>query len=178
MMVRMSLPEPPPSTGTEPRPGGAARADAIAELSMLTLPLMWSLRQEAMRIFEPLGLRPTRVLVLELVARGVDRPGTLAEMLDTVPPAVTAMLNELEAKGMLERETDPDDRRRTRLHLGPNGEEFLAQAREQWGAASVTRLSRLSDDDLIALLQAFRSLLNDESDESDAHGGGRDGARS
>lgn len=141
----------------------AERAAAVAELSTLTLPLMWSLRQEAMRVFEPLGLRPTRVLLLELVARGIDRPGTLADVLDTVPPAVTAMLNELEGKGLLARETDPDDRRRTRLSLTPAGDDFLAVARERWTSASQARLSRLPNDDLAAVLRAFRSLVAEET---------------
>jgi DNA-binding MarR family transcriptional regulator len=171
MIDGVSLPDHPPTQGADVSP---SRAAAIAELTMLTLPLMWSLRQEAMRVFEPLGLRPTRVLLLELVARGVDRPGTLAEMLDTVPPAVTAMINELEAKEMLAREVDQDDRRRTRLHLAPGGERFLKEARAHWGSASVARLSRLSSDDLNALLHAFRTLLalEDDATHDEASPGG------
>jgi DNA-binding MarR family transcriptional regulator len=141
----------------------AADAAAIAELSALTLPLMWSLRQEAMRVFEPLGLRPTRVLLLELVARGIDRPGNLADVLDTVPPAVTAMLNELTRLGSLARDADPDDRRRARLRLTPAGDALLELARERWREASATRLARVDRDDLAALLRAFRTFIAEEA---------------
>jgi DNA-binding MarR family transcriptional regulator len=162
MMGAMAPSDPAPTIREPSEEADGARTAAIAELSTLTLPLMWSLRQEAMRVFEPLGLRPTRVLLLELVARGIDRPGTLSDVLDAVPPAITAMLNELVGKGMLARETDADDRRRTRLTLTAAGEAFLDVAREHWNAASRARLARLGDDDLAAVLRAFRTLVTEE----------------
>ena len=163
MMGPMTPADPAPLQSDASLEAERSRAIAIAELSTLTLPLMWSLRQEAMRVFEPLGLRPTRVLLLELVARGIDGPGTLAEVLDTVPPAVTAMLNELVGKDLLARETDHEDRRRTRLTLTPDGDAFLSIARERWNDASRARLGRLGDDDLAAVLRAFRTLLSEEA---------------
>jgi MarR family transcriptional regulator, organic hydroperoxide resistance regulator len=158
----MAAVDPVPVPREPSRDADLDRTAVISELSILTLPLMWSLRQEAMRVFEPLGLRPTRVLLLELVARGIDRPGTLADVLDAVPPAITAMLNELGGKGLLARETDPDDRRRTRLTLTPDGAAFLATARERWNEASRERIARLADDDLNAVLRAFRTLVREE----------------
>ena len=163
MMEPMKPADPAPLETDTAHEAALNRAAAIAELSTLTLPLMWSLRQEAMRVFEPLGLRPTRVLLLELVARGIDSPGTLAEVLDAVPPAITAMLNELVGKGVLARETDHEDRRRTRLLLTPDGDAFLAIARERWSDASRARLARLGNDDLDAVLRAFRTLLSEEA---------------
>jgi DNA-binding MarR family transcriptional regulator len=163
MMGGMTPADTAPPQSAAPDEADGARAAAIAELSTLTLPLMWSLRQQAMRVFEPLGLRPTRVLLLELVARGIDRPGTLAEVLDTVPPAVTAMLNELVGKDMLVRESDPDDGRRTRLSVTQGGDAFLAVARARWNAASHERIAELPDEDLTVVLRAFRSLLSEDA---------------
>lgn len=148
--------------GLEPSPTDADARDreaAVAALSTMALELMWALRQEAMRVCEPFGLRPTRVLMLDLVSRGIDRPGALADVLDTVPPAVTAMLNELTAKGLLARETDPEDRRRAKLALTAAGREVLAEVHARWHALSLERLQALGTSELLAVQRAFRSLV-------------------
>lgn len=133
--------------------------DVVTALAALTLPLMWSLRQRARQVFEPLGLRPTRVLLMELVDRGVDRPSQIAEVLEAVPPAVTAIVNELMDKGLLSRQTDPADRRRVHLRLTPAGQRALHDLRDAWTEASRHDLARLDRDDLRAMLRVFTTLL-------------------
>lgn len=131
----------------------------VRELSELTLPLMWLLRQEAVRAFEPLGIRPIKALLLELVARGMCYPKELSEVLDTVPPAISAMLAELEAKGWLSRAPDPDDRRRVRLELTASGRALLDEMRERWDRAGRTRLAHMSAEELRTLIALYRKLL-------------------
>lgn len=128
-------------------------------LAELTLPLMWSLRQDAMRAFEPLDLRPIRVLVLELIARGFSHPKDLADLLETVPPAVSNMLSELEGKGLLLRSPDPDDGRRIRLELTAKGHEVIASVRERWGEVTEEGLGVLSVNELRTLVGIYRKLL-------------------
>ena len=136
------MPTPPPH---DPR-------DALVlELSSQLLPFAHALRHAAERVFAPLGLRTSRVLVLELIHRGVDRPKALAEVLETVPSAVTAILADLETKGLIERTTDPADRRRARLHLSAEGEATYARLGATWLAAGRAYLEGVELDDLQAL---------------------------
>ena len=148
-----------------PAPSRSLTADdererVVTSLAALSLPFMWSLRQRAMQVLSPLGLRPTRVLLLELVNRGFDRPTVIADTLEAVPPAVTAMINELTEKGLLRRERDATDRRRAHLRLTPEGEALLCATREAWFEASRHDLERFELDDLKTVLSVFERLLD------------------
>lgn len=136
-----------------------ARDGLERQLSELTLPLMWSLRQAAVRAFDPLDIRPIRVLLLELIARGMTYPKDLAEVLDTVPPAVSNMLSDLEAKGYLTRHPDPDDGRRIRLSLTKQGTDLLAEVQRRWLDVTHEKLGVLSSDELRVLIATYRKLL-------------------
>jgi DNA-binding MarR family transcriptional regulator len=159
-------PMPEPLAAASIRPGTATEAERdqlIATLASLSLPLMWALRQRARQIYEPFGVRPTRVLLMELVDHGTDRPKALAEMLEAVPPAVTAMANELAAKGWLTRESDPEDRRGIRLRLTPAGRDALGAMRSAAHDANRAWLDRLEIDHLRSVLHIFGELLEARS---------------
>jgi MarR family transcriptional regulator, organic hydroperoxide resistance regulator len=149
-------------TPSTPRTSGsddAERGAILARLSAVSLPLMWSLRQRAMQVYEPLGVRPTRVLLMELVDRGIDRPTQIAEVLEAVPPAVTAMVNELMQKGWLARERDESDRRRVHLLLTPSGRDALTELRRAWHDAERADLERVDTEALRTVLNVFETLL-------------------
>lgn len=131
----------------------------IEELSDLTLPLMWTMRQDAVRAFESLGVRPVRALLLELIERGFEHPKDLSDMLDTVPPTISAMLSELEERGFVERHIDVSDRRRVRLSLTSEGRILRRKMREQWLEVGRERLARLSSDELKTLVRIYKKLL-------------------
>lgn len=120
----------------------------VLELSSQMLPLVHAIRHHAERVFAPLGLRPSGVLVLELIRRGIDRPKALAEALETVPSAVTAILAELERLDLLERTIDPADRRRAQLRLSATGEATYARLGAAWLEAGHRYLQDVPDDDL------------------------------
>ena len=135
------------------------REDLCAELSDLTLPLMWALRQDAVRAFESLGIRPIKALLIELIARGMQHPKDLSEVLDTVPPTISAMLAELEERGMVGRTIDPADRRRVQLELTDKGQELRGQLRTAWIDISEARLNRLSHEEITTLVTIYQKLL-------------------
>lgn len=132
---------------------------ALKELSELTLPLMWSLRQDALRAFESLGMRPFKALLVELIARGFEHPKELAEMLDIVPPTVSTMLSELEAAGYIARALDPEDKRRTLITLTPAGEALRETLAERWREAAGRRVAALSPEELRQLVAIYRKML-------------------
>ena len=153
----MTQDRPPSPT---PSPERDDDRDALERhVAELTLPLMWSLRQDATRAFEPLDLRPIRVLLLELVARGFTYPKDLAELLETVPTAVSNMLSELESRDLIRRSPDPDDGRRIRLELTQSGHEILAEVRTRWREVTAEALAVLSDDELRTMVQIYQKLL-------------------
>lgn len=141
-------------------PEAATRRETLIEaLSEYSLQLMWMMRQDAMHTFEPLGLRPVRALLLELIGRGCKHPKSLSDVLDTVPPAISAMIAECEQQGLLLRTIDPEDKRRVRLELSPEGETLRQELKQLWRQAGVRRLERLSEDELERLITIYRKLL-------------------
>ena len=130
--------------------------DLISELSELTLPMMWQMRQDAVRAFEPLGMRPIKGLLLGLISGGLQHPKELSDVLETLPPAVSAMLSELEQKGLVKRTLDPSDRRRVMLELTPEGEALQGQMHSRWHQVSCERMAHLSDEELKLLVKTFK----------------------
>jgi DNA-binding MarR family transcriptional regulator len=139
-----------PSAPAPHEPPPIDRDALVRELSLHAMTALRAVQQEAQRAFEPLGLRPTQVLVLEMIHRGVDQPKLLAAHLETVQSAVTAVLNELQGRDLIARTTDPDDRRRVRLRPTEHGLATLARVGEAWLAATERWLADADLEDLRA----------------------------
>jgi DNA-binding MarR family transcriptional regulator len=80
-------------------------------------------------LLAPLGLDPRLFAVLRQVAaeEGISQQ-RCGVALHVAPSRMVAFVDELEAKGLLERRTNPDDRRARALHLTDAGRAVLAQA--------------------------------------------------
>ena len=137
------------------------RAALVQALARNALSAMRALSHEARRAFEGLDLRPSHVVVLELIERGCDRPGLLAEQLDTVQSAVSAILSELQQRDLIERSTDPVDRRRARLRLTPQGRSALQDAGRRWHDRTRDRLATLPIEELRSLDRAVHTLVRE-----------------
>ena len=73
---------------------------------------------------------------------------------------VSEIVSHLERQGMLERESDPADRRRTLIWLTPAGHAALHRQREVLSADLLAdALSRMHSDQADALLGALRALV-------------------
>ena len=123
------------------------------------LQFMWALRQDAARTFDSLGFRTMQTLLLDFVEGGSTQPKELAERLGTVPPAVSALITDLEQRGLLAREGDPSDGRRVRLRLTGDGEKTLGQLRASWQQTSQKRLGALSEDERAVFTRLCERLL-------------------
>ncbi len=75
-----------------------------------------------------LGRGSRRVLVLLSLDQGPKSIGALAEQVGADPPYVTLVVNELEARGMLTRAPDPEDRRRKLVELTDTGQQAVGIA--------------------------------------------------
>jgi DNA-binding MarR family transcriptional regulator len=96
--------------------------------------------------------------------------GEAARHLDRAQSVVSDIVTQMESKGLLEREPDPSDRRRTLVWLTPHGLDLLARDREVLSIALLTRamagLTRAQRHDLLAGIRAL--LAADLADPSPA----------
>jgi DNA-binding MarR family transcriptional regulator len=86
--------------------------------------------------------------------------GEAAAHLCRAQSVVSEIVSHLERQGMLERENDPSDRRRTLIWLTPAGHAALHRQREVLSADLLAdALSRMHPDQADALLGALRALV-------------------
>src|SRR5580765_6866537 len=88
--------------------------------------LLWSiehgLQRMSKRMETELGITGPQRLVLRVVGQFPDlSAGELAHIVRLHPSTITGILQRLVARGFLEREADPGDRRRAQLRLNARG---------------------------------------------------------
>jgi len=86
----------------------------------------------------------------------------LAEMLDLQPITLTRLLDRLCANGLIERRSDPNDRRAKRLYLTAQARpliERLADLGDEWMATALTGLEREQVETIIARLAVVKENL-------------------
>jgi long-chain acyl-CoA synthetase len=88
----------------------------------------------------PLDLSLPQYRVLALLGDGSTASSVLARKLAVSPPTVTAVVDGLVARGLVERQADPEDRRRLTLLLTRDGKRVLAAG----DAAAETRLDEIA----------------------------------
>src|SRR5689334_2039181 len=89
-----------------------------------------------------LGITPAQAGLLRVIVTDPGRSQrAIAQQLNIVPSSLVALVDDLEQRGLVERRTDPGDRRRHALHLTEAGERLfgrlatVARAHEQdWTA--------------------------------------------
>lgn len=89
-----------------------------------------------------------------LAILSADGPGTqheIARLIGKAPGIVVAVVDQLERKGLVERNRDPQDRRRSRVTLTGAGREALARADELADQAVAELLGGLDDAGRAAL---------------------------
>ena len=104
----------------------------------------------------------SRAVLEHLALAGPLTVGEAAAHLARAQSVVSDIVAHLERRGLLEREDDPDDRRRTLIWLTPDGHETLRRDREVLGvdhlARTMARLPPGRADDLIAGLRTLVDL--------------------
>ena len=139
----------------------AAEVDALALMRRVGR-LYRALHAAVQPVLErALSLHPKEVQVLGAVAGGQTSPGQISARVGTPPPSTSRLLDRLVAAGLLERQADPDDLRRFRMRLTPEGVATLAAARSLTREALETRLQAVSP----ASLRAVEQLLGDLEDQ-------------
>jgi DNA-binding MarR family transcriptional regulator len=137
----------------EPTPSACAAAllEAIPKV-------MQAIRAE-MRGHRPADLSVQHFRSMAFVQRS---PGAslsdLAEHVGLSLPAMSSLVERLVGRGLVERQTDPADRRRVTLRLSALGEKTIREAREATRARLAALVSRLSDADRASIIGAMQAL--------------------
>ncbi len=111
---------------------------------------------EALR---PLELRPKQFAVMNLVALG-DGPSQqeIGASMELDPSGLITTIDELEARGWLERRPSERDRRRNALHLTEGGEKKLGEGRTAALGRAKELTGPLSDRERSTLLRLLLKL--------------------
>ena len=101
------------------------------------------------------GLSAARLSALSVLVFGGARTlGELAAAEHVRPATMTRIVQALEQDGLVRRESDPEDRRVTRLQATAKGERVMWRGRERRVANLATLLSRLSADEVARVQDA------------------------
>jgi MarR family transcriptional regulator, organic hydroperoxide resistance regulator len=105
------------------------------------------------------GLSPVQIRALfQLDREHETTAGCLAKTADVSPASMTAMLDQLEADGMVTRRRSETDRRQVMVSLTEAGREKLAAKRAVWEQAWLTMLEQHTEEELAAATRVMRSM--------------------
>jgi DNA-binding MarR family transcriptional regulator len=113
-------------------------------------------KAKALAQIEHEGFEGHHYSVLAILAEGArETQSTIAEALDVDPSRLVALLDSLEERGLIERQRDPQDRRRHVVSITADGKRQLQRLRS---------IARQVEDEFLAPLTAeqretFHSLL-------------------
>lgn len=149
-----------PANASGPKARGGGRpdeAEIAARLRLSATRLARRLRQESSS-----GLTPSQLSALAAVLnRGPITLGELAEHEQVAPPSITQVVAKLEVQGLLERKTDPRDRRVSRVRTTKAGAALIAETRRRktaWLAGRIRELEPGARAQLAAALDVLDEL--------------------
>ncbi|XOB99461.1 MarR family winged helix-turn-helix transcriptional regulator [Deinococcota bacterium DY0809b] len=148
-----------------------AREDALRQLEAEYFYFLWKVKESTARLFKPTGLKPDQMLLLGMIARGLARPKTIAEAMQWDPPLLSHYLSKLEAKGLIQRSLDPDDRRRTNVRITDKGRALLEEAKRTWHMYTTQVLVDLSTEEIEQLRDLLRRILEKEAELAETRSG-------
>ncbi len=104
-----------------------------------------------------IGMGQLKALIV-LKEQGRQTVGGMARALKVTEPSASLLLDKLVTRGLVARETDSEDRRRTFVDLSESGDELMTRLRRTKDDHFIGWLSRLSSAELRALEQGLTAL--------------------
>ena len=117
------------------------------------------LKRDFERRARSLGLTRAQWQTLFHLARNEGcNQAALADVLDVEPITLARVLDRLESSGLIERRTDPTDRRARLLFLGPDAAPLLEQLRTLGAQTREVALAGISDTDRVRLTELIGQI--------------------
>jgi DNA-binding MarR family transcriptional regulator len=124
-----------------PDPDDEPLADSFTAVARL-------LRMRTRETVAPFGVTPGQARALSIVQRhGAMRISDLSSHLRIAPRSATEVVDALEERGLIERSSDPQDRRAVVLTLAPEGLRIARALRETRAEEAEAFFSKLSSGD-------------------------------
>jgi len=109
----------------------------------------------------------SRAVLSHLTLTGPLTIGEMAKHLDRAQSVVSEIVEHLERDGLLERQRDPEDKRRTLVWLSDRGVALLERDREVLSRELLERaMARMKPSERAALLRGMNALLAAASGET------------
>jgi DNA-binding MarR family transcriptional regulator len=122
-------------------------------------------RQRRRRSAPQTDLSHTHLRAMFLLLRqGEATAGALARAADLNPASVTAMVDQLQRRGLVRRRRHDDDRRVCLVALTVPGRDVVAEEERRWAERFALQLDGISDAELrsaAVVLDRLRSLMDD-----------------
>lgn len=147
------------SSGLSPRAATHAAGSPAHSVGFTLSSLGYAVSRRFHQTLAPLGLEPREFALLRAVApaEGASQQA-LAERLQIPPSRMVAFVDALEARGLLERRANPDDRRARALYLTDEGRELLTAAFTLASELEAKLCAGLSASERERLLDALRRV--------------------
>ena len=143
--------------------GHANSGSEADQIWQMMVDLVWETRGEWRRkVSDATGLPFSRA---RLLWRLLDEPKTLkqlADMTSSDAPATTVAVNDLEDRGLVERNPHPDNRRAKLVSLTPSGRRLLELVQRTVHDDAPTAVQHLSKTDLAHLRRILERINSSE----------------
>ena len=117
------------------------------------------LRHTSQETLAPWDITPAQLRALRvLMRRGVMRLSELSDHLHIAARSATEVADALEARGLAQRRSDPDDRRGTLVEVTEHGTSVLEAIRAARGTEAERAFDRLTPADRADLARILREL--------------------
>lgn len=116
------------------------------------------------QVFKPLGLtRLSWTVLASICFDGFNAPGSIARHIGIERTAVSRILRQMEADGLIERQNDQKDGRGYRFRLSDRGAELCAIVPERLASAMAPLHTRLTETQLRNLFQMLDLLSQSDA---------------
>lgn len=142
----------------------ASSASPNEEAIVRFLGSLWQLNRRMKHDISPLmethGLDMRRFYILLAIRKGVAYPKEISERLDIPSTLLSRYLDQLVKQGLLERQIDERDSRRTRLNVTAQGQSTFQAVVDDIKTYTSQRLAHLQPEQLFSMLDAMETLTS------------------
>jgi DNA-binding MarR family transcriptional regulator len=119
------------------------------------------LRETSHQALAPWDITPSHLRALRVLShQGVMRLSELSDHLHIAARSTTEVIDGLESRGLVQRQSDPGDRRATLVEVTEHGASVLDAIRAARGTEAERLFGRLSPTDRAHLARILRKLRN------------------
>lgn len=136
-----------PATAPDPRTGRVNDIAAALPLRVAALNRLFLKRSGV-------DITRTEASVMAAISGAPRRITELAGHAGVTQPAITLLVNRLQERGWVTRESDPEDRRAVRVALTPAGTDTFRQLQEDYRAQLHQEMDALDDEEIEILARA------------------------